>query len=71
LPVNGGFNVSAETTKPSVRELLRSKDFCYGAEAVTTRGFTPPEEPNKLKEFAEALLADPRIGYISITDSPG
>ena len=62
--------MSAEPTQASVRELLLSDEFCYGAEAVTTRGFTPPEAPNKLKEFAEVLLADPRIGYISITDSP-
>lgn len=56
---------------PSVRELLLSGKFCYGAEVVTTRGFTPPEDPNHLRQFAEDLLADPRIGYISITDSPG
>ncbi len=56
---------------PSVRELLLSEKFCYGAEVVTTRGFAPPEGPNQMREFAETLLADPRIGYISITDSPG
>lgn len=55
----------------SVRELLLSDKFCYGAEVVTTRGFVPPEDPNQLRQFADALLADPRIGYISITDSPG
>ncbi|MHB8898027.1 MAG: methylenetetrahydrofolate reductase C-terminal domain-containing protein [Thermoguttaceae bacterium] len=55
----------------SVRELFASGKFCYGAEVVTTRGFTPPEDPNQLKGFADALLADRRIGYVSITDSPG
>ena len=57
--------------RPSVRDLLLGGSFCYAAEVVTTRGFTPPEQPDRIKELAEALLADPRIGYISVTDSPG
>ena len=38
---------------------------------VTTRGIAPPEAPNKLVELSKALLEDPRIGWISVTDNPG
>ncbi len=53
------------------RDLLHSDRFYYGAELVTTRGFTEPQAPNQLADTARALLEDPRIGWISITDSPG
>lgn len=61
----------AAAARPSYRDLLLSGSFCYGAEVVTTRGFAPPEQPDRIRELAEALLGDPRIGYISVTDSPG
>lgn len=45
--------------------------FFYGAELVTTRGLPGDGTANPVRELAEACLADPRIGWISITDSPG
>ncbi len=51
--------------------MLEGGRFYYGAEVVTTRGIAAPGSPPALVAFAEALLADPRIGWISITDSPG
>jgi methylenetetrahydrofolate reductase (NADPH) len=53
------------------RELLNSGRFGYGAEVVTTRGLEPVDPPGNLASFAKDLLADPRIGWISITDNPG
>lgn len=55
----------------SFRQLLSGDRFAYGAEVVTTRGYAPPESPDPLATFAGNLLADPRIGWISITDNPG
>lgn len=55
----------------SYREMLGSGRFHYGAEVVTTRGLEPVNEPGNLAAFARDLLADPRIGWISITDNPG
>src|SRR5689334_6191717 len=51
--------------------LARNRGFFYGAELVTTRGITPPGQTPKLVELGEALAADPRIGWISVTDNPG
>lgn len=51
--------------------MLASGRFYYGAEVVTTRGFEPVDAPGNLAAFARDLLADPRIGWISITDNPG
>ena len=34
-------------------------------------GILAAAAPDRIRELAETLLADPRIGYISITDSPG
>lgn len=51
--------------------MITGDRFCYGAEVVTTRGITPPEAPNKLVELSRALLEDPHIGWISVTDNPG
>jgi len=45
--------------------------FAYGAEVVTTRGLSTPEEPAKLLGMARALLDDTRIAWISVTDNPG
>lgn len=55
----------------SFRDMLAGKDFYYGAEVVTTRGLAAPGSPTDIAAFARALLDDPRIGWISITDSPG
>ena len=51
--------------------MLRGDRFCYGAEVVTTRGLAPLEEPDKTVQLARDLLANPRIGWISVTDNPG
>ena len=53
------------------REKLGAGRFFYGAEVVTTRGLEPVDSPGNLASFAKDLLADPRIGWISITDNPG
>jgi methylenetetrahydrofolate reductase (NADPH) len=53
------------------RQMLGSGQFYYGAEVVTTRGLEPVDSPGNLASFAKDLLADPRIGWISITDNPG
>jgi methylenetetrahydrofolate reductase (NADPH) len=53
------------------REMICGEKFYYGAEVVTTRGLPAPGSPADVAAFAKALLADPRIGWISITDSPG
>lgn len=53
------------------REMLASERFFYGAEVVTSRGPQPVDSPGNLASFAKDLLADPRIGWISITDNPG
>ena len=59
------------TGASSLREILSGNRFCYGAEIVTTRGFTPPGSPNQLVELGTNLLQDSRIGWVSITDNPG
>ena len=56
---------------PTFRELLASGQFRYGAEVVTTRGLEPGDPPGHLASFAKDLLANPAIGWISITDNPG
>jgi len=53
------------------REILGAGRFIYGAELVTTRGIPEPDQRPKLVELGEALAADPRIGWVSITDNPG
>ncbi len=55
----------------SFRERIRSGTFRYGAELVSSRGIPPGGEAPKWLELGEALAADPRISWISITDSPG
>ena len=55
----------------SLREILTGSRFRYGAEIVTTRGFTPPGSSSQLVDMGAKLLADPRIGWVSITDNPG
>ena len=53
------------------REMLGNGRFRYGAELVSTRGIPEPGERHKLIELGEALVADRRIAWISITDNPG
>jgi methylenetetrahydrofolate reductase (NADPH) len=53
------------------REILGSDRFVYGAELVTTRGIPEPDQRPKLVELGEALAADSRINWVSITDNPG
>ena len=53
------------------RSGLTSGRFPYGAELVSTRGIPAPGERSKLLDLGSALLADPRIGWVSITDNPG
>ncbi|MFI5356854.1 MAG: methylenetetrahydrofolate reductase C-terminal domain-containing protein [Opitutales bacterium] len=60
-----------QTTPPTFRELLTGGRFIYGAELVTTRGMPEPDQPSKLVELGEALAADSRIAWVSITDNPG
>ena len=55
----------------SFREMLGAGRFYYGAEIVTSRGLPPPGDASPLVELARGCLADPRIGWISITDNPG
>jgi len=50
---------------------LTSGQFLYGAELVSTRGIPAPGEHHKLIDLGEALINDPRIGWVSITDNPG
>ena len=53
------------------REMLSAGRFIYGAELVTTRGIPEPDQRPKLVELGEALAANPRINWISITDNAG
>jgi methylenetetrahydrofolate reductase (NADPH) len=55
----------------SFREMVTADRFYYGAEIVTTRGIPAPDTTSPLLELARDCLADPRIGWISITDNPG
>ncbi len=63
--------MTAPYNNVTYREMLASGRFYYGAEVVTTRGLEPVDSPGNLATFARDLLADPRIGWISITDNPG
>jgi len=55
----------------SLRHLLGSPGFPYGAEVVATRGITAPGQPDKIIELGEALATDDRVSWISVTDNPG
>lgn len=63
--------MSVTSERVGFPELLAAAPFAYGAEVVTTRGFPPPGEPAEMVRVAQALLEDPRIGWISVTDNPG
>jgi methylenetetrahydrofolate reductase (NADPH) len=58
-------------TNLTFREMMGAGGFFYGAELVTTRGIPEPNQRPKLVELGEALAADPRIAWVSITDNPG
>jgi len=58
-------------TNLSFKEALAGGQFLYGAELVSTRGIPAPGEHSKLIELGEALAANPKINWISITDNPG
>jgi methylenetetrahydrofolate reductase (NADPH) len=61
----------------SFRQILSGGGFHYGAEVVTTRGLPAaggaPGAAGSADAaaLASALVADARIGWVSITDSPG
>jgi methylenetetrahydrofolate reductase (NADPH) len=63
--------MTATDNPESFRSALNSGQFLYGAELVSTRGIPAPGEHSKLIELGEALAADSRIGWVSITDNPG
>lgn len=63
--------IHSEGGRRSFRQRLESGRFACGAELVTTRGFTPAEQPDKVVALGEALAADPRIDWVSLTDNPG
>ena len=63
--------MTASNQGVTFREMLGAGPFFYGAEVVTSRGLEPVDSPGNLASFARDLLADPRIGWISITDNPG
>jgi len=63
--------VSASQAGLTFREMITGDRFYYGAEVVSTRGLEQPDAPKGLAQFARGLLADPRVGWISITDNPG
>jgi len=51
--------------------MLTGDQFYYGAEVVTSRNWVAAESSDRVVSMANDLLADPRIGWISITDNPG
>lgn len=63
--------MNAAQGSSSFRAILSSGRFQYGAEVVTSRGWQPPGTPGKIAAFAADLLAEPRVGWISITDNAG
>ncbi len=63
--------MSAHGAGVAFRELLGSGGFAYGAELVSTRGLPNPDAPGSCLGAAGELAGDRRIGWLSITDSPG
>jgi len=55
----------------TLRAILTGNRFAYGAEVVSSRGLQDPVGGQGLGAFCRALLDDPRIGWISLTDNPG
>jgi methylenetetrahydrofolate reductase (NADPH) len=71
LGERAGVGEAVQPVPNSFRELLRAGKFIYGAELVTTRGIPEPDRRPKLVELGEALAADARFAWVSITDNPG
>jgi len=67
----GASGTAPQAPGASLRELLATEKFVYGAELVTTRGVAATGAAPKPVALGEALAADPRIAWMSITDSPG
>ena len=63
--------MEGEVSQRSFRRRLGGPDFLYGVEVVTSRGVAPAEGVAGPAALARALLADERIGWISITDNAG
>ncbi len=63
--------MTAPQSGASYRDMLLGDRFHYGVEVVTTRGAATPHLPANLVPFAQELLENPRIGWISVTDNPG
>jgi methylenetetrahydrofolate reductase (NADPH) len=63
--------MSTSTEKIPFRRQIQSEAFVYGAEVVTQRGIAPSQTPARSASLAEALLSDPRIAWVSVTDNPG
>ncbi len=68
---SSGSGETSQAAATSFRGLLAADKFVYGGELVTTRGIPDAGGAPKLVELGEALAADPRIAWVSITDNPG
>jgi methylenetetrahydrofolate reductase (NADPH) len=55
----------------SFRQKIERHRFCYGAELAIGRRDLPSELSNPIIELGEILCSDPRIDWISLTDTPG
>lgn len=51
--------------------MMADGGFHYGVELVTSRGFSPPEHPDRIVALGEQLGENPKIGWLSLTDNPG
>ena len=63
--------MTSTSTSGAFRDNMANGRYCVGAELVTTRGFTPHDQPDAVVALGEALLKDPRVGWLSLTDNPG
>jgi methylenetetrahydrofolate reductase (NADPH) len=64
-------NMTTNHNGEPFRAALASGRFLYGAELVSTRGIPGPGEQSKLIDLGLALVNDPHISWVSITDNPG
>lgn len=56
----------------ALREMFNDNSkFLTGAELVTTRGIIQQENSRKITDFADSLIADKRVDWISVTDNAG
>ncbi|MHB8897120.1 MAG: methylenetetrahydrofolate reductase C-terminal domain-containing protein [Thermoguttaceae bacterium] len=63
--------MSVSTECQAYRTMILGAQFHYGVELVTTRGIPAPGSPGDVAASARDLLANPRVGWISVTDNPG